>query len=315
MKGIVKNTLEDMFQKVVERDNAQKRLNGLHLCSRDTSEDRRIYDSIWNCANDELWGMQTELSRSSDKFSISVISSILKDYCESRKYNLEYLNIDYLMYGGFTGFKEKVLALEALGVEEFSASGVIGKFEELVVSENFEVIGETQVPFKFHEYGFYTYPVFRRKYDKTVKDFWSIPINIADDRLDEVIEIGSFSDKDRRDKYTVIIWPNDIYNIPHFHLIDKATRGRKFHAYIKMNECGTFSHGKNESYISLSKRRKLLKFLKKKSTMGEGTVWDRMVNCWNKNPLTVDLDKTAEIPNYLELPKKNTIASYTDSKN
>lgn len=83
---------------------------------------------------------------------------------------------------------------------------------------------------------------------------------------------------------TIIIYPKDGVNIPHFHMINKSIY---FDACIQLFENKYFDHGPHASTISDSKTRKLLnKWLEmpcnsSKPFMKGYPIWSAMVRYWN----------------------------------
>lgn len=83
---------------------------------------------------------------------------------------------------------------------------------------------------------------------------------------------------------TVIIYPKDGVNIPHFHVINKSIH---FDACIQLFENKYFDHGPHASTISDGKTRKLLnKWLEmpcnsSKPLMKGYPIWSAMVRYWN----------------------------------
>lgn len=115
-------------------------------------------------------------------------------------------------------------------------------------------------------------------------------------RLEEMARVGSY------DEVEVVVFTNDPGNIPHFHIRDISTRGKKFHSCIRLDKAEYFYHTGKEDTLNSSDRKDLVKFLSSKSKskrFSEFTNWQVLLTMWNMNNSSVEIDEDAEMPNYI----------------
>lgn len=111
----------------------------------------------------------------------------------------------------------------------------------------------------------------------------------------EMANIGSIDNK-----LVAIIRMNDPGNIPHFHIVDKATLGRDFHICIKIEAPEYFHHEGKEDVLNNKQRKNLNDFLKNKNELGV-TNWKYLVTTWNINNSNKNVDKDITQPDYTKL--------------
>ena len=125
--------------------------------------------------------------------------------------------------------------------------------------------------------------------------YLELPINQEERYLMEMANIGSIDNK-----LVAIIRMNDPGNIPHFHIVDKATLGRNFHTCIKIETPEYFHHEGKEDVLNSKQRKNLDDFLKNKNELGV-TNWKYLVTTWNINNSNKNVDKDILQPDYMKL--------------
>lgn len=125
--------------------------------------------------------------------------------------------------------------------------------------------------------------------------YLELPIDQEERYLMEMANIGSIDNK-----LVAIIRMNDPGNIPHFHIVDKATLGRDFHTCIKIETPEYFHHEGKEDILNSKQRKNLNDFLKNKNELGV-TNWKYLVTTWNINNSSKNVDKDITQPDYTKL--------------
>ena len=125
--------------------------------------------------------------------------------------------------------------------------------------------------------------------------YLELPIDQEERYLMEMANIGSIDNK-----LVDIIRMNDPGNIPHFHIVDKATLGRDFHTCIKIETPEYFHHEGKEDILNSKQKKNLNDFLKNKNELGV-TNWKYLVTTWNINNSSKNVDKDITQPDYTKL--------------
>lgn len=125
--------------------------------------------------------------------------------------------------------------------------------------------------------------------------YLELPIDQEERYLMEMANIGSIDNK-----LVAIIRMNDPGNIPHFHIVDKATLGRDFHTCIGIETPEYFHHEGKEDVLNSKQRKNLNDFLKNKNELGV-TNWKYLVTTWNINNSNKKVDKDITQPDYTKL--------------
>ena len=94
----------------------------------------------------------------------------------------------------------------------------------------------------------------------------------------------------------VVIRMNDTGNIPHFHIMDKSTLGKKFHTCVKIETPEYFHHTGKVDVLNSKQRKSLVEFLK--SSHRNGTTWEMLIDLWNINNSTIKVDDNIDMPDY-----------------
>ena len=84
------------------------------------------------------------------------------------------------------------------------------------------------------------------------------------------------------DEYTISINTNDGGYIPHFHIKDSNSNGKKFHTCVKIEKPEYFHHTGKEGVLNSKLRKELVNFLQSETELGT-THWKYLVATWYKN--------------------------------
>lgn len=117
---------------------------------------------------------------------------------------------------------------------------------------------------------------------------------IEDKMLLEMASIGNIDNT-----LCVVIRMNDAGNIPHFHIMDKSTLGKKFHTCVKIETPEYFHHTEKVDVLNSKQRKSLVEFLK--SSHRNGTKWEMLVDLWNINNSTIKVDDNIDMPDYTNI--------------
>lgn len=85
----------------------------------------------------------------------------------------------------------------------------------------------------------------------------ALKIRLNEQRLDEMAQIGVIGSK-----YIVRVWTNDPGHIPHIHIIDSDTNGRKLDACVRLDKSAYFKHGAHTDTLNASQRKMLDAFMR-----------------------------------------------------
>ena len=99
------------------------------------------------------------------------------------------------------------------------------------------------------------------------------------------------------DEYTISINTNDGGYIPHFHIKDSNSNGKKFHTCVKIEKPEYFHHTGKEGVLNSKLRKELVNFLQSETELGT-THWKYLVATWNKNNSNRKLPIEIAMPDY-----------------
>ena len=102
------------------------------------------------------------------------------------------------------------------------------------------------------------------------------------------------------DELVIYIWTNDGGNIPHFHIVDKATMGNEFHTCIKIMSAEYFHHTGKEDVLNSKQKKTLMKFFTMSDKWGDN-YWDIVLQEWNRNSSKIEVDRNLSTPDYTKL--------------
>lgn len=106
-------------------------------------------------------------------------------------------------------------------------------------------------------------------------------------------------------EYEVYIHTDDPGNIPHFHIWDVNTKGKKFHTCIRIDEPKYFHHTGKEDVLNSGDRKDLVMFLNQQPKNKRfKTNWEYLLSMWNDNNSSVEIDEDIPMPDYTKLPNK-----------
>lgn len=85
-------------------------------------------------------------------------------------------------------------------------------------------------------------------------------------------------------EYDIVVYTDDPGFVPHFHIIDKATRGFEFDCCVKLETNEYFNHGGHEDILSRHDRNNLYDFmLQPHRNVHYRNNYEYAVNLWNDN--------------------------------
>ena len=109
----------------------------------------------------------------------------------------------------------------------------------------------------------------------------------------------------------ILYFLDDSAPIPHFHVVDKLTLGRKFHACIKIEspeyyhyiieQYEYFHHNGQEGELSDEQCSQLINALNQVESFDTCTNWEYLLHAWNKNNPNHEVNLHTPMPNYKEL--------------
>lgn len=100
-------------------------------------------------------------------------------------------------------------------------------------------------------------------------------------------------------EYEIYIHTDDPGNVPHFHIWDKETRGKKFHTCVRIDKAEYFHHNGKEDVLGVRDRKDLVNFLSSfHKNKRYGTNWEYLVSMWNDNNSSVEVDEDLPMPDY-----------------
>lgn len=111
----------------------------------------------------------------------------------------------------------------------------------------------------------------------------------------EMAKVGPLNDE-----LVIYIWTNDGGNIPHFHIVDKATMGNEFHTCIKIMSAEYFHHTGKEDVLNSKQKKTLMKFFTMSDKWGDN-YWDIVLQEWNRNSSKIEVDRNLSTPDYTKL--------------
>ena len=111
----------------------------------------------------------------------------------------------------------------------------------------------------------------------------------------EMAKVGPLNDE-----LVIYIWTNDGGNIPHFHIVDKATMGNEFHTCVKIMSAEYFHHTGKEDVLNSKQKKALMKFFTMSDKWGDN-YWDIVLQEWNRNSSKIEVDRNFPTPDYTKL--------------
>ena len=111
----------------------------------------------------------------------------------------------------------------------------------------------------------------------------------------EMAKVGPLNDE-----LVIYIWTNDGGNIPHFHIVDKATMGNEFHTCVKIMSAEYFHHTGKEDVLNSKQKKTLMKFFTMSDKWGDN-YWDIVLQEWNRNSSKIEVDRNLSTPDYTKL--------------
>ena len=97
----------------------------------------------------------------------------------------------------------------------------------------------------------------------------------------------------------IYVYSKEGKHIPHFHIMDKSTLGKKFHTCVKIETPEYFHHTGKVDVLNSKQRKSLVEFLK--SSHRNGTKWEMLIDLWNINNSTIKVDDNIDMPDYTNI--------------
>ena len=131
------------------------------------------------------------------------------------------------------------------------------------------------------------------------------------DMLYAMASVGYFTTckengKQESPKFKVFVC-GDEGEIPHMHIWDDDTDGRKIHTCICLNKIEYFHHAGKEDILTPKQKKHLVNFLKDecKKNKRYKTNWEYALSMWNDNNTNkTQVDETSEVLDYTKLKDK-----------
>ena len=111
----------------------------------------------------------------------------------------------------------------------------------------------------------------------------------------EMAKVGPLNDE-----LVMLIWTNDGGNIPHFHIVDKATMGNEFHTCVKIMSAEYLHYTGKEDVLNSKQKKTLMKFFTMSDKWGDN-YWDIVLQEWNRNSSKIEVDRNFPTPDYTKL--------------
>ena len=122
-----------------------------------------------------------------------------------------------------------------------------------------------------------------------------INLQFDDHSINEMAQIGIMDNK-----FVIVVWTNDPGNIPHFHIMDKATRGSEFHTCVKIESPEYFEHTGKEDKLNSKQRKALIDFFNSTDKWGENN-WIVLLKEWERNNSNYEIGLDVKMPDYTKL--------------
>ena len=122
-----------------------------------------------------------------------------------------------------------------------------------------------------------------------------INLQFDDHSINEMAQIGIMDNK-----FVIVVWTNDPGNIPHFHIMDKATRGNEFHTCVKIELPEYFEHTGKEDKLNSKQRKALVDFFNSTDKWGENN-WIVLLKEWERNNSNYEIGLDVKMPDYTKL--------------
>lgn len=122
-----------------------------------------------------------------------------------------------------------------------------------------------------------------------------INLQFDDHSINEMAQIGIMDNK-----FVIVVWTNDHGNIPHFHIMDKATRGSEFHTCVKIESPEYFEHTGKEDKLNSKQRKALVDFFNDTDKWGENN-WIVLLKEWERNNSNYEIGLDIKMPDYTKL--------------
>ena len=102
---------------------------------------------------------------------------------------------------------------------------------------------------------------------------------------------------------------DDEFAIPHMHIWDDETDGKKIHTCVRLDKIGYFLHTGKEDILTPKQKKYLVAFLKEECKNNRyKTNWEYALSMWNDNNTDkTQVDETSEVLDYTKLNEQMDI--------
>ena len=127
-----------------------------------------------------------------------------------------------------------------------------------------------------------------------------------DDMLYEMASVGYFcASPNKNDRPQLKVFVNGGEgNIPHMHIWDDDTNGKRFHTCVCLNKVEYFHHNGKENVLSQKQKENLIVFLKSECLKNKRykTNWEYALSMWNDNNTDkTQVDESSDVLDYMKL--------------
>lgn len=126
--------------------------------------------------------------------------------------------------------------------------------------------------------------------------------NVTTSNNQAIFEMARIGFICQRPVLEIYIHTDDPGNIPHFHIRDykkSGQSGQEFHTCVQFKSNTYFHHTGKEDYLNSDQRKELVQFLSQNYRGRNGyTNWQKLVDDWNDNNSSIQLDEDTPMPNY-----------------
>lgn len=125
---------------------------------------------------------------------------------------------------------------------------------------------------------------------------------VYESHLDEMARVGI------SDGLIVLVWTDDPGYIPHVHVIDASTKGKRLNTCVRLDKSAYFKHGSHTDTLNSAQRKEFDDFMNSKPKNGRfGSNYEYACVLWNDNNSSVELELPLDdngnvvVPNYRDI--------------
>lgn len=128
---------------------------------------------------------------------------------------------------------------------------------------------------------------------------------VYESHLDEMARVG------KTDELIVWVWTDDPGYIPHVHIIDADTKGKRLNACIRLDKSAYFKHGNHTGTLNSAQRKEFNELMHAKPRNGKfANNYEYACVLWNDNNSSVELEVPMDVngnvivPDYRDISEK-----------